>query len=90
LPFSRSTTSKSSTLEGGSNPSRDVGGVKGRVPVYLEVTSKRTFAGAVEWPGWCRAGRTVEAALEALVAHADRYGKVVSPSRLGFEPPSRV
>jgi hypothetical protein len=64
--------------------------VKGRVPVYLEVTSKRTFAGAVEWPGWCRAGRTVEAALEALVAHADRYGKVVSRSRLGFEPPSGV
>jgi hypothetical protein len=45
--------------------------------VYLEVTRKRTFAGAIEWPGWCRAGKTEEEALAALVAYADRYQKVV-------------
>jgi nitroreductase len=64
--------------------------VKGRVPVYVEVTPKRTFAGAVEWPGWCRSGKTVDDALEALVAYADRYSKVVSRSRLGFKAPSGV
>ena len=64
--------------------------MKGRIPVYVEVTPKRTFAGAVEWPGWCRSGKTVDAALEALVAYADRYGKVVSHSRLGFKAPSGV
>jgi hypothetical protein len=51
-----------------------VGSLKGRIPVYVEVTTRRTFAGAVEWPGWSRSGKTVDAALEALVAYADRYG----------------
>jgi hypothetical protein len=64
--------------------------VKGRIPVYLEVTRKRTFAGAIEWPGWCRAGKTPEAALDALVAYADRYGAVIARSRLGFERPGSV
>jgi hypothetical protein len=64
--------------------------VSGRVPVYLEVTRKRTFAGAIEWPGWCRAGKTPEDALDALVVYADRYAAVISRSRLGFEKPSSV
>ena len=64
--------------------------MKGRIPVYLEVTRKRTFAGAIEWPGWCRAGKTPEDALDALVAYADRYGAVISRSRLGFEGPASV
>jgi hypothetical protein len=61
-----------------------------RIPVYLEVTRKRTFAGAVEWPGWCRSGKTPELALEALVAYADRYADVVAHSRVGFERPGSV
>ena len=64
--------------------------MKGRLPVYLEVTRKRTFAGATEWPGWCRSGKTPEEALDALVAYADRYAAVISRSRLGFEKPSSV
>jgi hypothetical protein len=64
--------------------------VTGRIPVYLEVTPKRTFAGAVEWPGWCRAGKTADDALEALVAYADRYASVIARSRLGFTPPPSV
>jgi hypothetical protein len=57
--------------------------------VYLEVGAKRVFAGAIEWPGWCRSARTKDAALEALFAHAPRYAKVVARLRLGFEPPPR-
>lgn len=56
--------------------------------VYLEVTRKRAFAGAVEWPGWCRAGKTEEEALAALVAYSDRYAKVVGrgiPAPRGVE-----
>jgi hypothetical protein len=64
--------------------------VSGRVPVYLEITRKRTFAGAIEWPGWCRSGKTPEDALDALVAYADRYGAVIARSRLGFERPRSV
>ena len=44
--------------------------------VYLEVGKKRVFACALEWPGWCRSGRTEEQALEALAAYAERYAVV--------------
>jgi hypothetical protein len=41
--------------------------------VYLEIGKRRTFAGALEWPGWCRSARDEAGALEALVAYAPRY-----------------
>jgi len=56
------------------------------VDVYLEVGAKRTFAGAVAWPGWCRSGRTREQALEALLGSSERYGRVLRGTRLGFRP----
>ena len=62
----------------------------GRIPVYLEVSPKRTFAGAIEWPGWCRAGKTADDALEALVAYADRYASMIARSRLGFKAPGSI
>jgi len=55
-----------------------------RVRAYLEVGPKRTFAAALDWPGWARSGRTEAAALAALSDYADRYAKVVSRLRLGF------
>ncbi len=45
-------------------------------PVSLEVAPKRAFAWALDWPGWCRSGRTADAALEALVAYRARYAVV--------------
>jgi hypothetical protein len=59
------------------------------VDVYLEVGSKRVFAAAVDWPGWCRAGKDEESALQALVDHAPRYAKVVGRSA-DFRPPTMV
>jgi AcrR family transcriptional regulator len=47
------------------------------IDVYLEVAKRRTFACAVDWPGWCRSGKDADAALEALAAYADRYRAVV-------------
>lgn len=43
------------------------------IEVYLESGSKRVFAGALDWPGWCRSGKDEEAALAALAESADRY-----------------
>jgi len=57
------------------------------IPTYLEIGAKRTFAGALDWPGWCRAGRDDAAALEALHGAGRRYAKVLRDTRLGFEPP---
>ncbi len=44
--------------------------------VYLEVGTKRVFACALDWPGWCRSGKTEELALETLAAYAERYAVV--------------
>jgi hypothetical protein len=60
------------------------------VAVYLEIGAKKTFAGAIEWPGWCRSGRTEEAALEALVAHAPRYAKAIGKATPPFRAPRAV
>jgi hypothetical protein len=58
--------------------------------VYLEVGQKRTFAGAVDWPGWCRSGRDEESALQALLESGPRYARVLRASRLGFKTPTDV
>ncbi|HYF38311.1 MAG TPA: hypothetical protein VD930_01400 [Gemmatimonadales bacterium] len=58
--------------------------------VYLEIGSKRIFACAVEWPGWCRSGPDEAAALQALLDYASRYAAIVRSARLGFESPSGV
>jgi len=46
------------------------------IPVYLEIGSKKTFAVAVDWPGWARSAKTPDAALEALAAYEPRYRPV--------------
>jgi hypothetical protein len=47
-------------------------------PVGVEATDKKVFVWAVEWPGWCRAGKTEEAALEALADYLPRYARVAA------------
>lgn len=57
--------------------------------VYLEVGAKRTFAMALDFPGWGRSGRTADEALEALADYAGRYAPVAKKAGLsvdaGFE-----
>jgi hypothetical protein len=67
-----------------------------RIAVCVEVTPKQTFASAVDWPGWCRAGRDEGAALEALAGYAERYASVAAqaglrlPSTVAFDVVERV
>lgn len=49
--------------------------------VYLEVGAKRTFAGVIAWPGWCRSGGDEAAALVALAAVAPYYARVLQQAR---------
>jgi hypothetical protein len=56
--------------------------------IYLEVGKRRTFAVALAWPGWARAGRTEDEAVQTLFEYAPRYLKVAR--RLGFELPRSV
>jgi hypothetical protein len=43
------------------------------IEVVIEATPRKTFASAIDWPGWSRSGKTEELALEALAAYARRY-----------------
>ena len=44
------------------------------------------FASALDWPGWCRRGRSEELALTTLAACAPRYAKVARRAGLAFPP----
>jgi hypothetical protein len=59
-----------------------------RIAVCLEVTPKQAVASALDWPGWCRAGRDESAALEALASYAGRYRPVAGQAGVTF--PSTV
>ena len=53
-------------------------------PVYLEIGTKRVFACSVDWPGWARAAKTEDDALEALAAYAGRYRPVAEAAGVRF------
>ena len=46
---------------------------------------KRTVAGALDWPGWDRNGKSEEDALRVLAAYRPRYAKVAALAGLGDE-----
>jgi len=56
-------------------------------PVYLEIADKRTFACSLQWPGWTRAGKTEDEAMEALVDAAPRYRRTVGSAARDFTAP---
>lgn len=58
--------------------------------VYLEVGAKRVFAGALDWPGWCRSARDSDGALDALLAYAPRYATAIGDAGGSFKPPAHA
>lgn len=59
-----------------------------KIKVYLEIGKRRTFAGAIEWPGWCRIGRDQDAALQALITYGPRYARILRLAHVEFEVPA--
>ena len=59
------------------------------VSIIVEAAPKRTFAAAIDWPGWSRSGRDEDAAVEALRTYGPRYATVVG-GVAPFEAPSDV
>ncbi len=47
------------------------------LPIYFESGSTRVFAGALDWPGWCRSGKSEAAAVDELLAYRTRYTSVL-------------
>jgi hypothetical protein len=56
----------------------------GPTSVYLEVGKKRVFACALDWPGWCRSGKTEQLALESLAQYVPRYAEVADQAGIAF------
>jgi hypothetical protein len=54
-----------------------------RVDVVIESGKKRTFASALDWPGWARAATSHDEALDALEAYRERYAGVLRAAHLG-------
>lgn len=54
--------------------------------VVLEIAPKKSFASALDWPGWSRYGKTAEAAIESLIAYAPRYQHVIDFAGLNGLP----
>jgi hypothetical protein len=55
-----------------------------KVTVGVEITRKKAFASALEWPGWSRAGKTPQEAVAALAAYAERYAGVAKHAKVDF------
>ncbi len=51
--------------------------------MLLETGPRWTWASALDHPGWCRRGKGEEAALEELLAYAERYQQVVPGFKTG-------
>lgn len=60
------------------------------IDVYLEIGKKKTFASAVEWPGWSRSGRDESSALQALCDYGVRYSDVLQAAQLEFQTPAEA
>lgn len=58
-----------------------------KIEIYLEIGKKKTFAGALDWPGWCRSGKDEPSALQALLEYGERYKLVLKPAKFGFQAP---
>ncbi len=58
------------------------------IDVYLEIGKKRAFAGALDWPGWCRSGRDADAALQALADYGPRYARALDAAGIEFRAPA--
>ncbi len=55
--------------------------------VTLESGPKKSFACALDWPGYCRSGKTDTEALEVLARYGDRYLAAVG-AEAGLTPPA--
>jgi len=53
-----------------------------RIDVVLEAGKKRTFASALDWPGWARSGTSRDDALDVLSSYRDRYAEVLGVSSI--------
>jgi hypothetical protein len=59
------------------------------IKIAEETSPRKVFVWALDWPGWCRSGRDLGSAQEALLAAADRYALVAAGAGIDFPPVSK-
>jgi hypothetical protein len=60
------------------------------IRVFVEIGQKKALAGAVDWPGWSRAARDEQTALQALLDYGPRYAAVMNAAGIAWQPPTAV
>ncbi len=55
-----------------------------RIEIAEEISAKKAFVWAIDWPGWCRGGKDRELAIAAFLDHASRYAVVARQAGLSF------
>jgi hypothetical protein len=58
--------------------------------VFVEAGAKKTFAGALDWAGWARSGKSEAEALDALVAYGARYKRSMGGAAKSLAVPGSV
>lgn len=58
--------------------------------IYLETARNKTFACAIDWPGWCRSGKDGASAIQALLTYTPRYYGIIRSTDLPFTFPQGV
>src|SRR6185503_5607962 len=69
---------------GGRRYPRRVSPKAARLAVALESAPKKTFATALDWPGWSRSAKTLQEAIERLLEYAPRYASVAEAAGIAF------
>jgi hypothetical protein len=60
----------------------------GDIKIFVETGKRWVFAGAVNWPGWCRRGKGEEAAIQALLEAGPKYSEALSNTKVEFILPA--
>jgi hypothetical protein len=60
------------------------------IRAFVETGKKKTFAGALDWPGWCRSGGDEKAAVQALDEYGTRYAGILHAAGIAVNPPGEV
>ena len=61
-------------------------GARSVVHVAVEVGQKKSFASALDWPGWSRSGKDERVAIETLLEYVERYRVVTDRAGIDFRP----
>jgi hypothetical protein len=60
------------------------------IAVSIEAAPKKSFATAVDWPGWSRSGKAEGLAIETLASYAERYARIAKLAGEELADPGRL